>query len=452
MSFLRRDRTNKFPTPRPKPRALPRPPHKNRNKPEVVVDLGEIYPSDFIDNPNDYEGRKKLPLRLVMDERLGAARLSEVAPATDLFGKYWYKSSTTDSMRKQLKEIATEAVSRVKYNKGDVWLDIACNDGTMFNYMPDDFIRLGIDPCTSYTDYHYLSNGVITDFFSEKVFREFSESGDKQCKIITCIAMFYDLDDPTEFLNDVYDILDDDGLFIIQMAYAPLMIDQMAFDNICHEHAYYHSLTSMTTLLEKHGFKIVDCSLNETNGGSYRMYIQKRSASVTSFASAPLRDVCGFRIDSLMNYEKFHGSDRPEPWQIFAHKLEELKKQTCEFIRNTVAAGKTVYGYGASTKGNTLLQYFGLGPDDITAIAERAPEKFGKFTVGSNIPIISEAEMRAAKPDYLLVLPWHFIKEFVEREQDYLNSGGSFIVPCPTFEIITGTPNLVQGEANIQLL
>ena len=183
--------------------------------------------------------------------------------------------------------------------------------------------------------------------------------------------------------------------------------------------------------------KIVDAELNDTNGGSVRVYIQKNSAHITSFGTAPLRDVCNFRINALLNYEKEHFDiTSPELWSKFAADIEDLKNKTVSFIRNAKAEGKTVYGYGASTKGNTLLQYFGLNSDDIVAIAERSPAKFGLKTVGTNIPIVSEDEMRAAKPDYLLVLPWCFISEFVKRETDFLNNGGAFIVPCPKFEII----------------
>jgi len=215
------------------------------------------------------------------------------------------------------------------------------------------------------------------------------------------------------------------------------MVKQMAFDNICHEHIYYFSLKSIKKLIEPKGFKIVDCALNDTNGGSCRIYIQKNKATPTSFGTAPLRDVCKFRIESILNYEEKHlDISNPETWENFRQKLEKMKSQTVEFIRKEVAAGKKVYGYGASTKGNTLLQYYGLTPNDITAIAERSPVKFGKFTVGTNIPIISEKEMRAANPDYLLVLPWHFIKEFVEREGKFLDNGGKFIVPCPEFKVI----------------
>ena len=408
---------------------------------ENLLDLGSHFVSDFLtDIDKEYEGKEKAALTLVMDEKIGAPRLTQVVDPDKMYGKYWYRSGTNASMTNQLKNIAEEVSSRIKYQKDDVWLDIACNDGTMFRFIPDEFIKVGIDPVEdSFVELSsQVADSIVQDYFSYSSYQK-SGYGDKKCKVITTIAMFYDLDDPNPFIEDVYNILEDDGVWVVQLSYTPLMVKQMAFDNICHEHVYYFSLNSMKKLVEPHGFKIVDCSLNDTNGGSCRVYLQKTIAKETSFGTTPLRDVCEFRVNTILAYEQEHSDiSKPEVWKEFYTKLEKMKKQTVDFIRGEIAKGKTVYGYGASTKGNTLLQYYGLTPDDITAIAERSPAKFGKYTVGTNIPIISEKEMREAAPDYLLVLPWHFIKEFVEREAAFLNQGGKFIVPCPAFEVIGG--------------
>lgn len=403
-----------------------------------IVNLGNHYVSDFIKHQSDYITRSKYSLDLELDTEIGAARLTEMAPSDMMWGKYWYRSGTNATMTKELGNIVEEVVSRVKFEDGDIWLDIACNDGTLLKQVPDKYTKLGIDPCDD--TFHMESSKyatVIQDYFSYDAYLR-TGHGDKKAKVITTIAMFYDLLDPTDFITDVCKVLDDNGVWVLQLSYTPLMIKQLAFDNICHEHAYYYSLTSFKKLFSKFGLKIVDCSLNDVNGGSCRVYVQKEAAAITSFGTSPLRDVCDFRIQSLLEYEKnnFDIGD-PEVWSKFMNDIESLKTQTVSFIKQEKAKGKVICGYGASTKGNTLLQWFGLDNTLIDAIAERSPYKFGLKTIGTNIPILSEEEVRAMKPDYMLVLPWHFIAEFVQREDQYLTDGGKFIVPCPKFEIIS---------------
>ena len=401
-----------------------------------ILELGSHYVSDFIKSENDYEGRNKYSLDLQLEESTGAVRLIEDAPNETMWGKYWYRSGINGTMTKELGNIVNEITSRIKYSSGDIWLDIACNDGTMLKQIPNEFIKLGIDPCDdSFYQESSKYGTVIQDYFSYDAYQK-TGYGDKTAKVITTIAMFYDLANPHPFIEDINKILDDNGVWVLQLSYTPLMVKQLAFDNICHEHRYYYSLKTIQNLFAQHDLKIVDCELNDVNGGSFRIYVQKNKASITSFGTAPLRDVCQFRMDSILALEEKFDVESPEVWNQFQKDIDSLKEQTVAFIKEEVAKGKKVYGYGASTKGNTLLQYFGLDDSLITAMVERSPYKFGLKTVGTNIPIISEDEMRQNQPDYLLVLPWHFINEFVSREQDFLNNGGKFIVPCPKFEII----------------
>jgi hypothetical protein len=243
--------------------------------------------------------------------------------------------------------------------------------------------------------------------------------------------------DPARFLSGVRRCLNVDGVFVLQMSYTPLMLEQLAFDNICHEHARYYTFATLRAELRRAGFQVVDVRLNDVNGGSFRVFAMRDDADVTSFGSAPFRDVADFRVQSLLEYEAYSRYNTERPWREFAGRLQRLRSDVRTLIEGEVAAGRTVYGYGASTKGNTLLQYFGLDASLITAIAERQPQKFGLRTVGTDIPIVSEAEARAANPDYMLVLPWHFVTEFRRRESAYLEGGGRFIVPCPTLEVIS---------------
>jgi hypothetical protein len=403
-----------------------------------IVNLGDHYVSDFIKSESDYEGRKKYSLDLELNKEIGAVRLTEIPPSETMWGQYWYRSGINVTMTRELGDIVKEITSRIKVKKDDIWLDIACNDGTLLKQVPDSFIKLGIDPA----DDTYLSESskvatVVQDYFSYDAYQK-TGYGDKKVRVVTTIAMFYDLLDPNPFIKDVTEILDDNGVWVLQLSYTPLMIKQLAFDNICHEHAYYHSINSFKNLFDQHGLKIVDCNLNDVNGGSFRVYVQKQTADIRSFGTSPLRDVCSFRTQALLSYEsKHYDIADSKVWEKFQADIEDLKQQTVNFIKEAKAQGKTVCGYGASTKGNTLLQWFGLDSTLIDAIAERSPYKFGLKTIGTNIPILSEEEVRAMKPDYMLVLPWHFIAEFIEREDEFLTNGGKFIVPCPKFEIIS---------------
>lgn len=398
--------------------------------------LGDLYVSDFIKN-DDVPRGGKVEMKMMLEEETGAVRLEKCASPDTMYGKYWYRSGINKTMKNELKGITENILSLIKLKENDIWVDIACNDGTLLSFLPESLIRIGIDPVDDSfkKESEKHSNLIIQDYFSYDVYSK-SKFGNSKAKIVTSIAMFYDLEDPKKFISDVYEVLDNNGLWVLQLSYTPLMIKQMAFDNICHEHVYYYSLFNLKKLFDSCGFNIVDCQLNDINGGSFRVYAMKDVGDVKKFSTQPNRDVCQFRVNSILEYEKTLQLDKVETWKDYFDDILKLKEETISFIMQEKERGKTIWGYGASTKGNTLLQYFGLDNTLIDGIAERSVYKWGLKTVGSNIPIYSEDDMRKAKPDYLLVLPWHFINEFVERESDFLKSGGKFIVPCPKFEII----------------
>ena len=401
-----------------------------------LFSLGELYVSDFL---RDDESPRHPPveMKLMLDEESGLVRLEKSAPLNTMYAdKYWYRSGINATMKQELSDIVDSILKIKPLKNGDLWIDIACNDGTLLSFLPSNLIKVGIDPVDdSYKRESELhADLIIQDYFSAEVFKK-SKYGNLKADVVTTIAMFYDLEDPIPFVDGVKEIMKDDGVWVLQMSYTPLMITQLAFDNICHEHMYYYSLFNIRNMLNKCGMEVVDVQLNDINGGSFRIYVMKNQ-SVKLWGSQPYRDVCKLRIDSLLDYEFNMNLDYPQIWTWFYERINDLKEKTVEFITEVKAEGKSVWAYGASTKGNTLLQYFGLDNTLIDGIAERSPYKFGLRTVGTNIPIHSEADMRKANPDYLLVLPWHFINEFVKREDEFLNKGGKFIVPCPKFEII----------------
>lgn len=398
-----------------------------------VLSLGNQYVSDFVDS--DGGGGTQAPLQLVLCDAAsggcGLLQLKHTTPAHSLYRNYWYRSGINQTMRLALADITARAQALVPLQAGDIVLDIGSNDNTLLrSYQRGDITKIGFEPATNLMSYANDPNiHIINDFFSAQPFLQ--KTAGKRARIITSIAMFYDLDDPNAFTADIAACLDKDGLWIIQMAYLPTMLLDNIFDNICHEHLEYYSLLSLENLLGRHNLKIVDVELNDVNGGSLRTYITHRHNT-----SIEPRRGAERRLSNLRQQEKDLRLEELSPYQEFAQRVADIKGKVTSFIRQEVKAGKTVYVYGASTKGNTLLQYFGLDHSVISAAAERNPDKWGKKTVGTLIPIISEAEARAAKPDYFLILPWHFLSEFRQREKEYLSSGGQFIVPLPQFRVI----------------
>jgi len=407
---------------------------------EKLVDLfslGDTYVSDFL-KPNDKPRIARAELKLCLAPKSGLVQLSHTAPLDTMYREYWYRSGTNATMTKELEQIARSTQDLIKTQPGDIFIDIGCNDGTLLSFLDKGLIRIGFDPAKN--GFKELSsehaNLIIDDYFSYKALKK-SRFGNKKAMAITSIAMFYDLENPHRFVKDIKQSLHKDGLWVLQMSYLPLMLEQLAFDNICHEHLEYYNLESLKYLLDQYALEIVDCQFNDINGGSFRVYIRKNNADKSRFATAPYRSVADYRVKSALSHEKHLNLKNKKTYLDFYKQSLSLKSQTVNFIKKERAKGKTIWGYGASTKGNTLLQWFGLDNTVIDAIAERSPAKFGLRTVGTNIPIKSEEEMRKAKPDYLLMLPWHFIKEFKQREIEYLKKGGKFIVPCPKFEIIS---------------
>lgn len=408
----------------------------NKNS-TTLFSLGEQYISDFL-APDEQPLHPPVEMKLMMNEE-GIVHLEKMAPKETMWGsRYWYSSSISDMMKSQLKNVveSTLDVYHVwNWESYPYWVDIAGNSGYMLSQVPELFTTINIDPVCQGKNFYEEANKncdvVIPNYFSKEAY-----GGISKADIVSCVSMFYDLEDPTQFLNDVYEIMQDNGLFVLQMSYSPLMLEQLEFSNVCHEHARYYSFFNLKALLEKHNFRVMDVSLNNTNAGSFRVYAMKKGANIKKFGSHTHRDICNFRVASLLDYEKTLKLDEPETWLKFYDRIMELKETTLNFLNEQKTLGNTVIGYGASTKFNTVLQTFGIDSTLISAIAERSPAKYGRRTIGSNIPIISEQEMRDKQPDYLVIGPFQFLAEFMEREAEFLDKGGKFVCLMPKFEII----------------
>lgn len=402
---------------------------------ETILSLGELYVSNF-PPPGEPDGIKA-PLELVLCRRCRLLQLKHTVAAEEMYRNYWYRSGTNQTMRHALADISNKAELLMHLQEGDCVLDVGCNDGTLLaSYQTEGIYRVGFDPAENLAPLsRKVADKVIVDFFESEPFCRDPDLKDHRPKVVTTIAMFYDLEDPNKFISDVKAVMHPDGLWVVQMSYLPLMLKQNAFDNICHEHLEYYSLQSFEHLLESHDLGVVDVELNDVNGGSFRLYVRNLSADENAFSDATYRSLAAGRMHALREEEIKMGLADTQTYAEFALRVERIRRDVVGFIQEQVGKGKKVYVYGASTKGNTLLQYFGLDNSVITAAAERNPDKWGRVTCGTHIPIISEDEARLAKPDYFLVLPWHFVEEFQAREKDYLMSVGRFILPMPYFSL-----------------
>ena len=400
-----------------------------------VLSLGVQYLAGYTPKGNDPQPyMEPAPLELVrcnptLDKNAcGLVQLLHTVPSNLMYERYFYRSGINRTMTDNLREIVQEAISKVKLHDNDIVVDIGCNDGTLLkNYKGKNLIAVGFDPAKNLLQFSKESGAnIITDYFNEKTF--IKNYPNKKAKIITSIAMFYDLEDPNAFVNDVAKSLSEDGVWVMELSYLPSMLIQNAFDTIVHEHLEYYHLSVIEHLLQKFNLKIVDAYLNDINGGSFRIFIKHNSQSVDVESKN--------RIEYLRKYEKEMALETDVPYVEFVSRCEAERKRLVDFVRKEVESGKKIYAYGASTKGNTLLQYYSLNNQLIGFIADRNPDKWGRRTIGTNLEIISEDEARSRNPDYFLVLPWHFIKEFQERETDFLKKGGKFIVPLPSFQVI----------------
>lgn len=396
----------------------------------TLFSLGNQFVSDFITKEEIGIKGIKCPIELMMCEKCTLVQLRHTAPQEFLYTRhYWYRSGVTETMQKALLDVTRAAARCVNLVHGDTVLDIGSNDGTLLrNYR--GLRTVGVEPAINLAEEG--SKGIdvfINDFWS---YETYLKRGCQPAKIITALGMFYDLEDPNQFIADVSKALASDGIFIAQLMCLKNMIDTCDIGNLAHEHLEFYSLTSLEYLFDKHGLEIYDIETNSTNNQSYRLYIRHINSKVkcSNPAGAASR-IHNIRCeeDKLLNKRYY---------DTFIAKMEVNKKTVVSFIEKVKAEGKKIWVYGASTKGNVILQYFGLDSSLISGVSDKSPEKFDRYTIGTNLRIVSHAEMRQANPDYCLVLPYTFITEIIkdESEQQWRLNGGKFIQPLPEMRII----------------
>lgn len=393
-----------------------------------VLSLGEQYLTGVF--PKDKESADNLtkgPLDLVFCSDCGLLQMKQSYSLDEMYGdNYGYRSGLNISMVNHLTRKINSLEKLVKLNENDLVIDIGSNDATSLKAYKTKCKKVGIDPTGEKFKQYYTNDiTLIADFFSAEKFREIFNN--KKAKIITSIAMFYDLENPAKFIEDIKECLDDNGIWHFEQSYMPSMLRTTSYDTICHEHLEFYSFGVVKSMLEKCGLKIIDVVTNSINGGSFAITACKKDAHYKE--NTPI-------INWMLKQEQDMELKTLKPYLEFNNKTFKHKENLRSLIENLVDDGKKIIGYGASTKGNVLLQFCGLTQKHIPYIAEVNPDKFGSYTPGTHIPIISEAQAKEMKPDYFLVLPWHFKNNILEREKDYLENGGKFIFPLPEIEII----------------
>ena len=395
---------------------------------EPILSLGQQYLTGVF--PKSANERLTCgPLELVKchgEEGCGLVQLRHSYESAEMYGaNYGYRSSLNRSMVRHLGAKVEALRAKFPFGKGDLVLDIGSNDGTLLSFYPTDVTSVGMDPTAAkFRSFYKPHIQVITDFFSaETFFRRFQQ----KAKIITSIAMFYDLEEPIEFVRQIEQVLAEDGVWHFEQSYMPTMLEQNAYDTVCHEHLEYYGLRQVDWMLSRSGLKILDVELNDVNGGSFAVTAAKsasKHAQNTAAITALQEREENARLETLAPYKKFEERVHKHRDELL-HLLDRVEKEKA-----------MVLGYGASTKGNVILQFCGLTAERIPAIAEVNPDKFGSVTPGSNIPIISESDAHARKPDYFLVMPWHFRANLLEREAKFLARGGKMIFPLPAIEVV----------------
>jgi hypothetical protein len=402
-----------------------------------ILDLG-LQPLSGVFPKLEFSTLETYPLVLSMCEACVLVQLLNTAPLKSMYGEdYGYRSGLNPSMIKHLGDVADFILGNIKLEKKTTILDIGSNDGTFLNNFFDStiFNRIGIDPSAGQFSHFYTNEiKLIVDFFSKEIYLE---QIDVKPNIVTSIAMFYDLERPFQFARDIHELLEEEGYWYLEVCYGPWIGETGSFDTICHEHLEYYSAENINNILKSTGFKVVKTLMSSTNGVSVGVLAQKVvSNEIVENNSDPL-------FDWLLSSELSNKTNSKEKWLLAAKRIQVKRQELLDLLVELKALGNKIYGMGASTKGNVLLNYLGLNSHYLTAIGEINESKFEKVTPGSLIPIISEEAVFQSNPDYLVFLPWHFRDFAIEKYSKYLNNGGKIIFPLPNLEIFE-VPKVVE--------
>ena len=393
---------------------------------EDAFSLGMQVVKDFSDLPND--NSRKGPLDLILCNNCGFLQLRHTYSKEYLYTHYWYKSGTSPTMISELGDIVRNAINRVNLYDQDLVIDIGANDGTLLKqYKNPNLTKVGFEPSNLWKYGQSSTTTIINDYFSAESFFERFEG--KKAKIITSIAMFYDLDNPNKFVDDIKSVLEPTGVWVVQMNYLGLMIKNLGYDNVCHEHVGYYSLVTMESLLSRNNMEIFDIALNDVNGGSFRLYIKHSNDNTKKINTEMIAHIK--TEESNMNITK------ASTYAYFNERINAQRQQLNLILNELLKNEKKILIYGASTRGLVILEYCGIDSNIIKYATDKNSDKWGKYLSGTGIKIISLEEYRNMNPDYLLVLPYQYATEIASQEKEFLANGGSIIIPLPEPKILS---------------
>ena len=362
-------------------------------------------------------------LNIILCSNCKLMQLDKNFDSNEMYGEnYGYMSSLNKSMISHLQLKSLNLKNKYDLKIRDNILDIGSNDGTFLSFFEKKFNLYGCDPTIKKFKKYYRKDIIkFSNFFSAKLFTN------KKFKLITSISMFYDLPDPLKFAKEIFSILDENGVWHIELSYMPMMIKNGSYDTICHEHLEYYSLKSIKHLLNRANLKIINLSFNQTNGGSIALDVSKKNS---------IQKECKYLISWVLKSEKLNNYNDIKKHKKFFQEFKNHRTLLKKLLNSLKNQNKKIIGYGASTKGNVLLQFCKINSKLVDCIAEVNKFKFNKYTPGSKIKIVSEKIAKSKKPDYILVLPWHFKDHIIKREQKFLKNGGKLIFPLPEIEIV----------------
>lgn len=394
---------------------------------EQVLDLGEQMLTGVFPRTRDAQITTG-PLRLVKcmaDDGCGLLQLAHSYDIGEMYGdNYGYRSGLNASMVRHLSAKVARICEFVSLRPGDLVVDVGSNDGTTLGEYRESIGAdlLGIDPTAAKFRHYYKAHiDLCADFFNADMLRKVRPG--KQVRVLTSFSMFYDLEAPMAFMQDVHDVLADDGVWVFEQSYMPAMLDALSYDTVCHEHLEYYALKQVKWMADRIGFTIVDVEFNDVNGGSFSVMASKSDSGMRESPA----------VTRILAEERARGLDTLAPFEDFASSTAQSREGLRDFLAQAKVDGKTVAALGASTKGNVLLQYCGLTNQDIVEVGEVNPDKFGAMTPGTWLPIHPEADVLAHCYDYYLVLPWHFRRNFLANPA---YSGKTLVFPLPMLQSV----------------